>query len=820
MLPFKQIQAIQAGYKDRFMYACEADQGGLRNGELLRMSGPAIFLDRISGNGRKYIAESVHTQVAELQPRIAKKALFGVLDHPPTDDLNKLAYVKMTDVSHRIDALWYNEKEKTYYVTVTILDTPNGRILKAIHDAGSPLYVSLRSLLDPSRNIQRDGYVDAYMLALITIDFVSRPGFADAELKAVDVSNESALAVCESLNLFKSNRIFDMKNNKQKRTRRYIPVISMESFVGVATQPTKDFEAVVADFLSEIFDKLPAEFTTDDFVQAFPDSMFKGHIIGLYEDCKALMITDVDTKTCAIVELASDIDGKYKLTDSADIQYFNTEIADNSNSVQSGTEMYPVISTEGYEPSDEFMQTVQSVLTVLQTDYADGFTQDDFNAEIGDRLAKDFKVAARIANDDDKDVLKLVSEDGEDGAVIELSKDGDVYKAVQITEYWEPGTESVEIGQYVKLINASDEVIAAGEVTAVGKYADLKDTIESEDTTGYQLMQDANVSEDTDVIKIGDNWYYVEDGMSVECDTSAVVATENQCIVITDANGDEVVSGELVQQGTFAELKDTIADEDPQGYANMLASSIDDDTEVYKVDDCWYFKSDDVNVEITDIEEGNENLDGFQQQTDGNQPDRKPLDSKYVKTSDMQEAENVKVEIVDDEDDAAKQNKEAATQQMYTIVEDEAAKIIDEDEKPEDKEPEDEKPKDEKPKDKKPEDKEPEDDVNLGELAEEAQRIFNMPNTKFAGNFAIEHMPMHYKAVWAGLSDAAKATIAKQALSQNIATEAQSLSFWSNTNFVAVERACLINKGKVEAALESMHIEDPKTAFMKRIFNK
>lgn len=54
---FKQIQAVSAGYKSKFMSAVESE--GLRTGELLRLTGPAIFLDRISGNGRKYIPESV-----------------------------------------------------------------------------------------------------------------------------------------------------------------------------------------------------------------------------------------------------------------------------------------------------------------------------------------------------------------------------------------------------------------------------------------------------------------------------------------------------------------------------------------------------------------------------------------------------------------------------------------------------------------------------------------------------------------------------------------------------------------------------------------
>jgi len=107
------------------------------------------------------------------------------------------------------------------------------------------------------------------------------------------------------------------------------------------------------------------------------------------------------------------------------------------------------------------------------------------------------------------------------------------------------------------------------------------------------------------------------------------------------------------------------------------------------------------------------------------------------------------------------------------------------------------------------------DDANFNELATEAQRIFGMPNSKFAGNYAIENMPGAYKHIWAGLTDAAKQTIALQAEKAMVATEAQNLQFWAKTNFIAIERACLVNKGSVQVALESLQVEDPRSAFLK-----
>lgn len=718
---FTQIQVVRTGFRHRFVGATEA-QGteGLRKGELLRMTGPAIPLGKISGNGRRYIPESVHAQVADLQPRIAQKALFGVLDHPAVDDINQLAYVKMTDVSHRIDALWYNEADKTYYITVTILDTPNGRILKTIHDSGSPLYVSLRSLLDPSRNVQRSGYVDAWMLALITVDFVSRPGFADAELKAVDVAgNECALAVCESLNLFAkhSKRIFDMKSNKNKS--RYIPVISMESIAGVATEPTADFKSAVTAFIADVLDKLPGKFTATDFAEAYPDSMFDGNIVGLYEDSQELMIKDDASSTVAIIKLCSETDGEYELCDDNDAEYFDTDVANNSSGADAGNEsMYAVIATEGYEPSEGFIDTANAVAAYMKENYGEGFTQDDFNTSIADELSDNFDVSARISSDDDKTVLKI--QDDDNAASIVLSVNDDMFVPGDVTEYWEPGTEAFEVGS---------------------------------------------------------------------------VAT------LKDAKGDDIVSGEIEQYGTFGELKDTIESEDEVGFSNMTSADIDDDTQVLKIAGNWYYVNDEVSVECG----ATEGIDAVQQ-TEGNVADPIDIDNDYMNNQDNTDAgDDTMVEVLDDEDDVAKANKSTLTEQMYDIVEEDKAEIIDD-------EP-DGKANDDEPDDK---DDEPDDTQADAELAEEAQRVFAMPNSKFAGNYAIEHMPTAFKHIWSGLSDAAKATVAAQAKDACIANESQNLKFWHSTNFVAIERACIISKGKVQAALESMtQPEDPRIAFMK-----
>lgn len=953
---FVNIALTSASYKRPVQFATEA-QEGLQQGELLKLTGPAIFLDKISGNGRKYIPESVHQQVAMLQPRIQQKALFGELDHPATDDINRMAYVQMQNVSHRIDAIWFDKDQQTYFITVTVLDTPNGRILKSIYDAGSPLFVSLRSLLDASKNRQNNGYIDAYMMALITIDFVSRPGFADAELHAVDtVSNESMLAVCESLDIFHTNKYSNM-SKKQKRNKRYIPVLSMESFAGVATEPTKDFAANVTEFLADVLKNFPGDFTVDKFAEKYPDSMFNGMIVGLYEDTNELMIKDANTSTVALIELDSPNDGVFNVSDDAEISYYNTVQSQQSDTVQNANEMYPVIATEDYEPSEDFVQTANDVAEYLQENYPE-VTEDNFD-DISNALSEQFNVTAELTDDAIKITL------GADGATISI-EDG---KVGSVTEFWSAdavGTEA-EVGDKVRLIDANGEDIASGEITALGTYGECKDTIESEDADGAKIMSDAGVDDSADVIKIDNNWYFMEDGMTVEPIETAEPATESEVgeTVNIIENGETIASGEVTEVSTVGEIRDELADD--SALADVLETA-SDDTQAIQVDGAWYVITDDVTVEpVEDSEPANEfggfkykrpeevqkgdrgflgngmmatvlavssryndvkkydkngkwrkesvrergalyiaykdvqgetgvamygngfavvrpeanesfaigdtvevnidkpftgviddvqqlgdirddldskfdefsddttvylidgewyvnddlNIDETEQadvatediedviqQTDGNEPE--PVKNDFNEQSNLDAGDDVQAVIVDDEDDDAKANKASATQQMYNIIDDDKVVIVDDDN---DNDDEDQKPSD----DDEDEDSKDADELTADtELAEEAQRIFNMPNSKYAGNYAIEHMPVAYKNIWGGLSAKAKAVVAKQAKNAQIANEAQNLKFWSSTNFVAVERACLLNKGKIEAAFESLKPVDARTKFLLR----
>jgi hypothetical protein len=661
------------------------------------------------------------------------------------------------------------------------------------------------------------GYQLSYILALITLDVVSRPGFADAELKPISIATEAALAVCESLNLFKnishSKRNFDM-NKKNKRNSGYMPVIAIENLAGVATAPTKEFEGKVAAFIADVLDKLPGTFTASDFSTNYSDSMYDSSIIGLYEDTAELMIQDADNKTMAMISLQSDKDGEYSLADDADIQYYNTEIASNSNEVNNpepGEEaLYPIVATEGYDPSEGFIAIAGKVSDWLKENH-ECFDMDEFNADISAKLEDEFDISARIVDDEDGLELRFVDDEAENGATIALTKNEDgKYCVGSVSEYWQPGTES-EVGDNVCLKDASGDCIVTGKIEALGIFGDLKDVIKDEDEQGFGLMTDAGIDDDTQVYKIDGDWYYLGDGMTIE-PVEGELATEGEVLDdiekgmnIQVIEGEETLDEGVCQEcGTLGDYRELIAQEDEDAQAFLDANDCDDNTPVAKVNDKWYIGAEGCGFKPC-VEGCKESIDAVQQ-TDGNQNNPLPTDKNYMPSGETKTEELEMAEVLDDEDEAHKQNQEQVAGQVAEVIEEPMAEVVDED-------PDEQK----KPKGETKDERQEAEDANKNELAEEAQRIFAMPNSKFAGNYAVEHMPAMYKHIWSGLTDNAKSVVAKKAEKAQIATESQNLKFWSELNFVAIERACLTTAKSVEAALESLQVEDPRTKFLKSL---
>lgn len=569
-----QIQAVSSGYRSKFA-GLEAATQALNPGELLKMSGPAIFLDRISSNGRKYIPESVHAQVAALQPRIAAKALFGELDHPPVNDLMRLAYVDMKNVSHRIDRMWFNEAENCYYIDVTILDTPNGRILKAIHDAGSPLYVSLRSLLNPEKAVSHGAYEDSYIAALITIDFVSQPGFADAELKPMAVGNESMLAVCESLDILKQlqNNYKLSKHSSMKRKSMY----AIESVISRQVNPTDDFQAQVNGVILMIAEDFPDGFSYDEFNSKY-SGVVNDSVVKLYPGTAELQVDDKNGKISAVVQLTKCDSDCFEISKDSEVTYGliddavanMPEVAEpvDQSAVAEGTEsrkhrMYAIVGTENYTPGNDVVTEVTSIFNRLLAEFPHGFSKSEFN-DVLNVIKNGSEFNAEISDD----CITVKCPANQNAAKISLNVDGDTYSIGEIMEYFNPEEEE-EPGQSP----AVEAIIAAAKFRwnngGKEKYAALEaEYLKSGNLAGADNVQPGNVDTDNpdesnDSNAIRQNMYQVIEDGSPESDYVLVDDDGNPIAEQEDKNDLKGEGEKPESDGTneFDETHDEIATE-------------------------------------------------------------------------------------------------------------------------------------------------------------------------------------------------------------------------------------------------------------------
>ena len=158
--------------------------------KLVHLEGTFGVCGVMNNNSRIYTKENYSEMIESLQSKIKSHSLLGELEHSSSLSL------KLDNVSHRIDALSIDE-DGVVHGEITLLDTPKGKIAKAIIEAGSPLYVSSKAV----------GTIDENNVVTLTklfgYDLVGSPGFDQArvDLKSnekLESFNESTYGVIES----------------------------------------------------------------------------------------------------------------------------------------------------------------------------------------------------------------------------------------------------------------------------------------------------------------------------------------------------------------------------------------------------------------------------------------------------------------------------------------------------------------------------------------------------------------------------------------------------------------------------------------------
>tara|TARA_B100000287_G_scaffold329078_1_gene313661 strand:- start:1143 stop:1784 length:642 start_codon:yes stop_codon:yes gene_type:complete len=125
-----------------------------------------------NGNGRVYGKQILEREVENYQKAISERRSLGELDHP--DD----SVINLKNASHLVTKMWWDGDN--VMGKIEVLDTPSGKILKALVQSGVKLGISSRGLGSVK---QKNGVTlveDDFQL--ICFDMVSEPSTPGAYL--------------------------------------------------------------------------------------------------------------------------------------------------------------------------------------------------------------------------------------------------------------------------------------------------------------------------------------------------------------------------------------------------------------------------------------------------------------------------------------------------------------------------------------------------------------------------------------------------------------------------------------------------------------
>jgi hypothetical protein len=147
----------------------ESEKMEMQQGALY-LSGRLQTADKQNGNGRVYPYSVLKREMDNYSKVVTDNRACGELDHP--DD----SVVNLKNVSHIVTKVWWEGKD--VMGKIKVLDTPSGRILKDLVNAGVKLGISSRGL--GSVKESAGGTVVESDFQLICFDMVSEPSTPDA----------------------------------------------------------------------------------------------------------------------------------------------------------------------------------------------------------------------------------------------------------------------------------------------------------------------------------------------------------------------------------------------------------------------------------------------------------------------------------------------------------------------------------------------------------------------------------------------------------------------------------------------------------------
>jgi len=173
----------------------EREKAEMTNGTMY-LSGRLQTADKQNGNGRVYPHEVLKREVNNYMNVVNDNRACGELDHP--DD----SVVNLKNVSHIVTKVWWEGKD--VMGKIKVLDTPSGRILKDLVNAGVKLGISSRGLGSVTESANGTVTVENDF-QLICFDMVSEPSTPNAYVYPKDQGS-----VASRLREVKENSINDL----------------------------------------------------------------------------------------------------------------------------------------------------------------------------------------------------------------------------------------------------------------------------------------------------------------------------------------------------------------------------------------------------------------------------------------------------------------------------------------------------------------------------------------------------------------------------------------------------------------------------------
>lgn len=156
------------------------------------LSGKLQQADTENGNGRIYPYNVLAREVKNYEKLVRESRALGELDHP--DD----SVINLKNASHLITSIWM--EGESVMGKAKVLDTPSGKVLKSLVEAGVTLGISSRGM-GSVENKNGKTYVQEDF-QLICFDFVSEPSTPEAFMvkEAKDLAAPNIVTRADKIN--------------------------------------------------------------------------------------------------------------------------------------------------------------------------------------------------------------------------------------------------------------------------------------------------------------------------------------------------------------------------------------------------------------------------------------------------------------------------------------------------------------------------------------------------------------------------------------------------------------------------------------------